>query len=69
MSPLSAALSRREFLARGAGFAAGANLAAREKGPAKDDGRKALVAITLDLEMSRNFPTWETTRWTTRRGT
>ena len=68
MSPLSAALSRREFLARGAGFAAGANLAAREKGPAKDDGRKALVAITLDLEMSRNFPTWETTRWDYEKG-
>jgi hypothetical protein len=68
MSPLSPALSRREFLARGAGFAAGANLAAREKESAKDDGRKALVAITLDLEMSRNFPTWETTRWDYEKG-
>lgn len=24
---------------------------------------KALVAITLDLEMSRNFPTWDQTHW------
>jgi peptidoglycan/xylan/chitin deacetylase (PgdA/CDA1 family) len=24
---------------------------------------KALIAITLDLEMSRNFPTWEQTHW------
>jgi hypothetical protein len=24
---------------------------------------RALIAITLDLEMSRNFPTWEQTHW------
>jgi peptidoglycan/xylan/chitin deacetylase (PgdA/CDA1 family) len=30
--------------------------------------RKALVAITLDLEMSRNFPTWETTHWDYEKG-
>jgi len=28
----------------------------------------ALVAITLDLEMSRNFPTWETTHWDFEKG-
>jgi peptidoglycan/xylan/chitin deacetylase (PgdA/CDA1 family) len=66
--PLSAALSRRELLASGAGFVAGASLAAREQGPPKDDRRKALIAITLDLEMSRNFPTWETTHWDYEKG-
>src|SRR2546429_9836811 len=29
---------------------------------------KALVAITLDLEMSRNFPTWEQTHWDYEKG-
>jgi Polysaccharide deacetylase len=32
------------------------------------DGDKALVAITFDLEMSRNFPTWETTHWDYEKG-
>ncbi len=30
--------------------------------------RKALVCITLDLEMSRNFPTWERTHWDYEKG-
>lgn len=29
---------------------------------------KALVAITLDLEMSRNFPTWDQTHWDYHKG-
>jgi peptidoglycan/xylan/chitin deacetylase (PgdA/CDA1 family) len=29
---------------------------------------KALVAITLDLEMSRNFPTWEQVHWDYHKG-
>lgn len=29
---------------------------------------KALIAITLDLEMSRNFPKWETTHWDYEKG-
>src|SRR5262245_37684962 len=28
----------------------------------------ALIAITLDLEMSRNFPTWQTTHWDFEKG-
>jgi hypothetical protein len=36
-------------------------------GPAARDG-KALIAITLDLEMSRNFPTWEQTHWDYEKG-
>ena len=34
---------------------------------AANDGQ-ALVAITLDLEMSRNFPTWDQTHWDYERG-
>lgn len=29
---------------------------------------KAQIAITMDLEMSRNFPTWETTHWDYEKG-
>jgi hypothetical protein len=29
---------------------------------------KAQVAITLDLEMSRNFPTWDQNRWDYHKG-
>src|ERR1700756_1867150 len=52
-------LSRRAFLA-----AAPAPLVAAAPPPA----RKALVAITLDLEMSRNFPTWDQTEWDYEKG-
>jgi hypothetical protein len=34
--------------------------------PAKHD--KALIAVTFDLEMSRNFPTWEQTHWDYEKG-
>jgi peptidoglycan/xylan/chitin deacetylase (PgdA/CDA1 family) len=63
-------LSRRRFLsacAAGAGLVCGRTSAA-EPGhdPAADD--KALIAITLDLEMSRNFPTWDQTEWDYEKG-
>src|SRR5437764_9502884 len=57
----SCALDRRQFLAGAAGRAAAADRVAAHD-------RKALVAITLDLEMSRNFPTWETTHWDYEKG-
>jgi peptidoglycan/xylan/chitin deacetylase (PgdA/CDA1 family) len=63
----SDSLSRRQFLAAGAGVLFGRVLA--------DDRRqelaaaeRALVAVTLDLEMSRNFPTWESTHWDYEKG-
>jgi peptidoglycan/xylan/chitin deacetylase (PgdA/CDA1 family) len=31
-------------------------------------GKRARVAITLDLEMARNFPTWESTHWDYEKG-
>src|SRR5579864_9671919 len=56
MLPTPVPLSRRAFLASGAGLLA------------PPPARKALVAVTLDLEMSRNFPTWETTHWDYEKG-
>jgi hypothetical protein len=60
MTPLQYPLSRRAFLTT-----AGAALAA---GAAPPRGRQARVVITLDLEMSRNFPTWERTHWDYEKG-
>src|SRR3954462_6958584 len=51
-------LSRRLFLAG----AAGALVAAAPP------VRRAQVAISLDLEMSRNFPTWDQTEWDYEKG-
>ncbi len=60
-------ITRRRFLTAGASGAIG--LAAYHSGRAEPnlDG-KALVAITLDLEMSRNFPKWEDTHWDYEKG-
>ena len=57
-------LDRRRCLAA-LGGTAGLALTARTHAA---DERKAEVAITLDLEMSRNFPTWETTHWDYEKG-
>src|SRR5438270_5784797 len=54
--------SRRQFLAAAATAAAGG--VAR----AEAERDKALVAITLDLEMSRNFPTRDQTHWDYEKG-
>lgn len=48
------------------GYVLGAASADQRQRDAEAD--KALVAITLDLEMSRNFPTWETTHWDYEKG-
>ena len=62
-------VSRRRFCS--AALAAGAGLflggPGRAADPAADEDR-ALIAVTLDLEMSRNFPTWETTHWDYEKG-
>ena len=60
--------SRREFLvttASAVGVATRASTLLRAEAPPP---AKALVAITLDLEMSRNFPKWEDTRWDYEKG-
>src|SRR5205809_5397983 len=62
-------LTRRAFLAAGAGAVlagAVARRADRTDDLAASD--KALIAVTLDLEMSRNFPAWETTHWDYEKG-
>ncbi|MBL9213479.1 MAG: polysaccharide deacetylase family protein [Opitutaceae bacterium] len=66
-------LSRRGFLAASA--LAGGGLFLRSHGRAQEarrdlaaDPDRALIAITLDMEMSRNFPQWENTHWDYEKG-
>jgi hypothetical protein len=60
-------MSRRHFLAGSS--LAGLSLAAPASEQTRSaDPNKALIAITLDLEMSRNFPTWEQTHWDYEKG-
>src|SRR5436853_5987863 len=54
--------TRRDFLT-----AAGATLASTAL-TAQPEQRRAQVAITLDLEMSRNFPAWDDTHWDYEKG-
>jgi peptidoglycan/xylan/chitin deacetylase (PgdA/CDA1 family) len=58
-------LSRRQWMAGTAAMAA-----SRLTGTAAvcSAPRQAQVAITLDLEMSRNFPRWEDTQWDFQKG-
>src|SRR5436309_1629311 len=72
MMGLTSLISRRTFMASSAawvtlprgmlGVAAGPEVAS-----GADEG-KTLIAITLDLEMSRNFPTWDATHWDYEKG-
>ncbi len=57
--------SRRTFLATAALAAVGG---AAALGSRLGERKQALVAITFDLEMSRNFPTWEDTHWDYEKG-
>jgi peptidoglycan/xylan/chitin deacetylase (PgdA/CDA1 family) len=66
MNVIGNRLSRRRFLsastaALAASRLSGGSLLAAEPG-------KAQIAITLDLEMSRNFPVWEEMRWDYEKG-
>src|SRR5215469_14085218 len=65
MLAMNQRLSRRRFLA-GSVVAGMGGLALEARQNAEAD--KALIAITLDLEMSRNFPTWQTTHWDYEKG-
>lgn len=61
--------TRRKFLGAtvGTGLASGLLSSARAWSvPAEND--QALIAITLDLEMSRNFPEWNDTHWDYEKG-
>ncbi len=62
--------NRRSFLGAGLGGAAGF-LAGRLQSRAMDFSSRptvAQIAITLDLEMARNFPKWEDTHWDYEKG-
>ena len=73
MDPGHAEFSRRAFLSQGAAALAASGAAAfgqpaRTRAAQGTNDRGALVAVTLDLEMSRNFPTWEETHWDYEKG-
>jgi peptidoglycan/xylan/chitin deacetylase (PgdA/CDA1 family) len=65
--------TRREFLATaaagstGLGLGLGMDISPAPGAPAAEGG-PALIAITLDLEMSRNFPDWDDTHWDYEKG-
>jgi peptidoglycan/xylan/chitin deacetylase (PgdA/CDA1 family) len=63
-------MNRRDFLRAASAAAGTAFLAAttRDARAAEPVTGKAQVAISLDLEMARNFPTWETTHWDYEKG-
>src|SRR5438270_4338074 len=69
-------VSRRRLLAGSLTAGAGLMLCGHgslREAPNQDGGRpaprdRALVAITLDLEMSRNFPSWDQTHWDYHKG-
>ena len=61
----SSCCSRRRLVAGGALLAAGSFL---PRWTAAAERKSAQIAITLDLEMSRNFPQWEDTHWDYEKG-
>ena len=67
-------MSRRAFLTSAsmasAGLPASRRLFGQAAAPAsaKVPANKALIAITLDLEMARNFPAWEDSHWDYEKG-
>jgi len=61
-------LPRRRFLLNSALTVAGTVLGAPAILSAEKSDRQALIAITLDLEMARNFPHWEDTHWDYEKG-
>jgi hypothetical protein len=65
MNRMMSPITRRPFLTASV---AGVGVAAATINRRAADEHRALVAITLDLEMSRNFPTWETTHWDYEKG-
>src|SRR4051794_1520607 len=58
--------TRRGFLA--SALATGLSAGSRRDAPAAEADDRALVAITLDLEMSRHYPTWDQTHWDYEKG-
>ena len=67
MSKSSMFQTRREFLARSSLAAAALARRPLAAAPVAPTSR-ALIAITFDLEMARNFPHWEETHWDYEKG-
>lgn len=65
MNKSSSSISRRDWLRTSATLAAASTLASPV--PAESN-KRAHIAITLDLEMSRNFPQWEMMHWDYEKG-
>ncbi|WP_339909971.1 polysaccharide deacetylase family protein [Symmachiella dynata] len=61
-------LSRRAWLRRSAIACGGLAMCGWPAPVLADQPKKARVAITLDLEMSRNFPEWDDTQWDYEKG-
>lgn len=65
-------LSRRQFLATtavaGSGLLLGHRTSAEANRAESAGPKKAQIAISLDLEMARNFPRWEDTEWDYEKG-
>jgi len=65
-------LSRRKFLATASLAAAGLSSRFASNGANRNENtepvKKAQVAISLDLEMARNFPRWQDTHWDYEKG-
>jgi polysaccharide deacetylase len=69
----SSTLTRRRFLHNSSLALSGVALAptaafATETASTSAPSSQALIAITLDLEMARNFPKWEDTHWDYEKG-
>jgi peptidoglycan/xylan/chitin deacetylase (PgdA/CDA1 family) len=65
---IASSTTRRRFLA-GATFAGACALAGPTlRATAASNSSKAQIAITLDLEMARNFPNWDDTHWDYEKG-
>lgn len=67
---ITSQLTRRDWLAAAGSIAAAAALPGPIQGAERRAGERgpAQIAITLDLEMSRNFPEWEMTHWDYEKG-
>ncbi len=68
MSDTPRAWTRRELLRSSAAATALASGPIRAISAELDPGRKAQIAITLDLEMSRHYPTWDDMHWDFEKG-
>ena len=60
--------TRRQFISRVSGTAACALVGGTLGATPAVAEKKAQIAITLDLEMARNFPKWEDTHWDYEKG-